>query len=196
MLPRQRRVRSDALESRERILAAAAELLYGNPIWNRAALTVPAVAAHAGLTERTIYRHFGSERGLRDAVMEHMLRQANSTLEGLSLDNLSDMARRLLEHSSTYPVSARTEQDPSVVKRNQRRRRLLLDATRPYTRAWSTADRRVAAAMLDVQWASVNYERLILEWGLPRKDAVRGITWVLGLIEAAIRDGDRPPHAE
>ena len=46
--------------------------------------------------------------------------------------------------------------------------------------------------MLDVLWAVVSYERLVVDWELDPKDAVRGITWVIGLVEAAVREGRRP----
>src|SRR3954469_14909974 len=68
--------RQRVAETRERIVAAGAELLHGFPIWNWDALTPGAVAEHAGVTERTVYRYFGSERELRDAVMARMEHEA------------------------------------------------------------------------------------------------------------------------
>ena len=43
--------------------------------------------------------------------------------------------------------------------------------------------------MLDVLWAVVSYERLVVDWELDPKDAIRGITWVIGLVEDAVRGG-------
>ena len=54
------------------------------------------------------------------------------------------------------------------------------------------ADRLVAAAMFDVLWSVASYERLVVDWQLDRKQAIRGITWVIGLIEEAVRNGRRP----
>jgi len=48
--------RQQVAETRERIVAAGAELLHGFPIWNWRALTVRAVAERAELNERTVYR--------------------------------------------------------------------------------------------------------------------------------------------
>jgi hypothetical protein len=62
----------------------------------------------------------------------------------------------------------------------------------PPTEDWSEADRVLAAAVLDVLWSIASYERLVADWRLDPKEAVRGITWVLGLVEEAIRDGRRP----
>ena len=41
--------------------------------------------------------------------------------------------------------------------------------------------------MLDVLWSVVSYERLVVDWELDPKDAIRGITWVIGLVEDAVR---------
>ena len=46
--------------------------------------------------------------------------------------------------------------------------------------------------MLDVLWSVVSYERLVAEWGLDPEDAIRGLTWVIGLVEDAIRAGHAP----
>jgi hypothetical protein len=46
--------------------------------------------------------------------------------------------------------------------------------------------------MFDVLWSVVSYERLVADWHLHPKDAIRGATWVIGLVERAIRAGRRP----
>ena len=52
--------------------------------------------------------------------------------------------------------------------------------------------RAVAAAMLDVLWSVATYERLVADWHFDRQQAIRGIGWVIGLVEEAIRSGRRP----
>ena len=46
--------------------------------------------------------------------------------------------------------------------------------------------------MFDVLWGVAPYERLVADWGLESDQAVAGITWVIGLIEDAVREGRRP----
>ena len=46
--------------------------------------------------------------------------------------------------------------------------------------------------MLDVLWSVTSYERLVADWDLDPKQAIRGVTWVIGLVEEAIRRGRRP----
>ena len=89
--------RQRAAETRERIVAAGAELLHGFPVWNWRALTIRSVAARAGVNERTVYRHFANERDLRDAVMARLESEAGVALEGLALGGLSSVLEM------TYP---------------------------------------------------------------------------------------------
>ena len=74
----------------------------------------------------------------------------------------------------------------------QRQREALLAAVAPPTAEWSPVDRAVAASMLDVLWGVMSYERMVVDWGLEPKDAIRGIAWVIGLVEDAIREGRGP----
>ncbi len=93
---------------------------------------------------------------------------------------------------SSFPLEPRTPRDPTVAAANQRQREALLAAVAPSTTAWSPVDRALAASMLDVLWSVVSYERLVVDWELDPKDAIRGITWVIGLVEDAIREGRGP----
>jgi AcrR family transcriptional regulator len=184
--------REKAAATRGRIIAAAADLLHGYPVWNWTALTVRSVSQRAGVSERTVYRHFAGERELRDAVLERLRQEAGVDLKGLRLEDLSDVAVRILEYASTFPIEARSYRDPTVAAENERQRAALLAAVRPATSRWSSVDRKIAAGLLDVLWSPISYERLVGEWGLAPKEAIRAITWLIGLIEAAIRSGTRP----
>ena len=66
------------------------------------------------------------------------------------------------------------------------------EAVRPAAKDWSTTDRRIAAGMLDVLWSPASYERLVGDWDLPPKEAIRAITWVMQLLEDAIRNSSGP----
>lgn len=185
--------RQRAAETRERIVAAGAELLHGSPIWNWRALTARAVAERAGVNERTVYRHFAGERELRDAVLGRLEEEAGVELHGLTLEDVRTVTARMFEYVSSFPIEPRTPRDPTVVAANQRQRDALLKAVTDSAGGWSDADRTVAAAMLDVLWSVVSYERLVVDWDLDPKEAIRGITWVIGLVVGAVRHGP-PPH--
>jgi AcrR family transcriptional regulator len=179
-------------ETRERIITAGADLMHGFPVWKWTELTVPAVARRAGVTERTVYRHFSGERDLRDAVLERLREEAGVSLEGLELGNLKEVATRIFEYVSSFPIEARVSTDPSVAAENERQRTALLRAVRPAAKDWSATDRRIAAGMLDVLWSPASYERLVADWDLPPKEAIRAITWVMQLLEDAIQNSSGP----
>jgi hypothetical protein len=65
-------------------------------------------------------------------------------------------------------------------------------ASSPHT-GWSAGDRTIVAAGLDVLWSVASYERLVADWDPDPRDAVADVTWAIGLVEDAIRNG-RGPH--
>jgi len=184
--------RERVAETRARIVAAGAELLHGFPIWNWRALTVRAVAERAGVTERTVYRYFASERELRDAVMLELEAESGVDIEGLALEDLREMTERIFRYVSSFPLEERLARDPTMAAANQRQRDALTGAVAPLTSEWPDRDRQVAAAMLDVLWSVVAYERLVTDWDLEPGQAIAGITWVMALVEEAIKEGRRP----
>jgi AcrR family transcriptional regulator len=179
-------------ETRHRIVAAGCEILQRSSIRDWHALTVRAVAERAGVNERTVYRHFANERGLRDAVMHRMEEQAGIDLSALSLAGIADVAGRIFASVATHPLPPRPPLDPTLSEASERQRAALLRAVGPHTEGWTDADRSVAAAMFDVLWGVAPYERLVGDWDLGPEQAVAGITWVIGLIEDAVREGRRP----
>jgi AcrR family transcriptional regulator len=184
--------RQRAAETRERIVAAGAELLHGFPVWNWSALTVRGVARRARVNERTVYRHFSNEQELRAAVLSRQAEEARVDLEGLRLGDLQDVTARIFEYLSSFPVEPRTPRDPTLTAAGRRLREALLKAVAPSSQDWSEVDRTLAAAMLDVLWSAASYERLVADWELDPAEAIRGVTWVIGLVEDAIRRGRRP----
>ena len=144
------------------------------------------------MTERTVYRYFGSERGLRDAVMDRMEQDAGIELEGLSLDQVQDVAAQIFEYVSRFPIEPRTPRDPTVAAANERQRQALLGAVRRGTKGWPRRDRVLGAAMLDVLWSPVAFERLVTDWQLDAREATAAITWTIGLIQHALHEGPRP----
>jgi AcrR family transcriptional regulator len=178
--------RQQVAETRSRIVAAGAELLHDFPVWSWHALTVRAVAERAGVNTRTVYRYFASERELRDAVFAHLERESGVDLDDLRLDNLQALTARLFAFVSTFPLEPRTPRDPTLLAADQRMHDALHRAVDPATEGWSAPDRGMAAAMLDVLWSMPTYERLVGAWGLDPADATRAVTWVMGLVEAAL----------
>jgi AcrR family transcriptional regulator len=184
--------RRQAVETRERIVAAGCRLLQRSSVRDWRALTVRGVAEQAGVNERTVYRYFGNERSLRDAVMQRLEQRAGIDLEALSLDNVAAVAARILTHVSSYPLRPKPVLDPTLTDAHLRQRTALLDALDETTAGWADEDRRAVAALLDVLWSVASYERLVSDWDLEEERAIRALAWAIGLVQEAVRSGRSP----
>jgi AcrR family transcriptional regulator len=184
--------RERAAETRERIVDAGSELLHRESIRDWKKLTVRAVAERAGVNERTVYRYFGSERGLRDAVMHRHEEEAGIDLVGMQLQDIGKVATQIFDHVSSYPKEPRPPLDPTLVDANQRQREALLGAIAAGAEQWPDEDRTVVAAVFDVLWSVAAYERLVVDWDIDHRRAIQGISWVIELVEEAVRNGRGP----
>jgi AcrR family transcriptional regulator len=184
--------RERAEQTRERIVAAGAELVHESSIRDWRGVTIGAVAERAGVNKRTVYRHFANERVLRDAVFRRTEEEAGVDLTTLRLDGVSEAAERVFRYVSRYPLDEPPALDPTLVEANRRQHDALLAAVKEHAEGWSSTDRTLAAATLDVLWAVGSYERLVNDWQLDRDDAIRAITWAIELVEHAVRDDRRP----
>lgn len=184
--------REKAAETRDRIVTAGTELLRRSSVGDWRGLTIRAVAERAGVNERTVYRYFGNERGLHDAVMQRQEEEAGIDLAGMELDDIADIASRIFDYVSSNPIQPRPPLDPTLDAAKQRQQEALLGAIAARTARWPSEDQVVAAAMFDVLWSVASYERLVVDWQIDSAQAIRGITWVIGLVEAAVRGGRGP----
>lgn len=184
-----------AAQTRERIVAAGSELVHAFDAWNWRDLTFKAVAERAGVGERTVYRHFPTERHLHDAVMQRLESEAGISYEDVNLTNIDDVTARVFASLQRFSVrrSVDTPQDPTFVGVDARRREALVRAVSASAPAWSAAQQQMAAALLDVLWNVPSYERLVGVWGIDGTDATRAIGWVMAKVISAIEDDDAPP---
>lgn len=188
--------RERASQTRTRIVEAGAELVREASIRDWRGVTIRAVAERAGVNERTVYHYFSSQRSLRDAVMHRLEEQVGVDLANLRLDEVAVATTRILRYVSDLPRDPEPQLDPTLVEATRRQHDALIAAVKEEAHRWPSGDRTVAAAMLDLLWAVASYERLVVNWQLDPEDAIRGITWVIGLVENAVRDGRQPPRPE
>ncbi len=184
--------RAQSVETRERIVGAAKKLLRRSSVRDWQSLTIRAVAQEAGVNERTVYRHFTDERGLRDAVMRDLERDAGIDLANLQLEDVGDVAGRIFDHVSSYTFEKRP-MDPTMTEALLRQREALHDALEPWTTEWPAPTAAAVAALFDVMWSVGSFERLTVGWQLPHQQARDALTWLIGLVEEAVRAGRRPP---
>jgi AcrR family transcriptional regulator len=183
---------AQSAETRERIIMAARHLLLDSSIRDWHSLTIRAVAQRAGVSERTVYRHFADERGLRDAVMHRLEEDAGIDLTHLRLEDVADVAARIFAHVASYPFPARSPKDATMTEATLRQREALHDALEPWTATWPAPTAAAVAALLDVLWSVDAYERLALDWEIDHEQAIRTLTWAIGLVETALREGRGP----
>jgi AcrR family transcriptional regulator len=186
--------RQQAAETRARILDAASALVHGFPTWDWRALTFRAVAARAGVSERTVYRHFPTERELRDAVMRRLEEEAGVSYEGLGLDDLAAVTALVFSSRASFAASPTLVDDPTFVAEDRLRRDALRDAVAEVATDWTDVEREMAAGLLDVLWNVPSFERLVIQWGLDAEDASRAIEWAIGLVVGALRAGGPSPR--
>lgn len=184
--------RTRAGETRDRIITAGCELLHQTSITDWRGLTIRAVAVRAGVNESTVFRHFGSERGLKDAVMHHLELEAGIKLDELSLDDIAGAATKILETVASYPIDRREPTDPTLLETGRRQHEALTRAVAQHRTDWSASDTEIAAAMLDTLWSAEVFQRLAVDWHMDQERATKGIAWVIGLVVAAIQEGQPP----
>ncbi|MDN4516221.1 TetR/AcrR family transcriptional regulator [Mycolicibacterium austroafricanum] len=190
--------RRRAEQTRDRILTAGSELVHEYRTWDWRELTFRAVAERAGVGERTVYRHFPTERHLHDAVMRRLEDEAGVDYHGIDLANLTDVTGRFFASLQRFTVdrTVPTPAGPAFAGADERRRRALLHAVAGATPDWPEDRRRAVAGVLDVLWSLPSYERLADAWDLSAADASGALNWLIDRVIALIQAGDAPPAGQ
>ncbi len=179
-------------DTRERIVLAGVDLVHGLPSWDWTNLTARAVSERAGVSERTVYRHFSTEQNLRDAVMQHLVADSGIDLSTLRMEEFSDITSRMFSYLASFAVAPQTETDPTFASMDQVRRQALQDAVARSLPDWPESEQRAVAAMLDLFWNPPYYERLIADWDITPERASELFGWMIDTILDAIKAGRRP----
>ena len=183
-----------AAQTRELIVSAAGDLVHEFESWDWRELTFRAVAERAGVGERTVYRHFPTERHLHDAVMHRLEEDAGVCYDDVDLGNLEETTGRVFASLHRFSVrqSVQTTGDPAFVTVDERRREALRRAVTAAAPQFSDAERRTVAGLLDVLWNVPAYERLVGAWSVDAADATRAIGWLMTKVVHAIEQGESP----
>lgn len=185
--------RERAAETRARIVAAGSDLVHGFDGWNWEGLTYRAVAEQAGVGERTVYRHFPTERLLHDAVMQRLHEEAGVTYEEVTVANLTEVTARVLTSMARFSPGPTLQlpDDPTFEAVDRRRRDALhrvvdeLDVDPP--------QRETLAGVLDVLWNLPAFDHLVRGWDLDPERASAALRWLMALVLRAAAAGDLPP---
>jgi AcrR family transcriptional regulator len=186
--------RQGAAETRERIIDAGSRLVRGFTTWDWDELTFRAVAERAGVSERTVYRNFPSERQLHDAIMARLEDEAGVSYQDVELDNLGEVTARVfgsLRRFATKDI-VDTPRGPAFAGADARRHEALNRAVTARAPEQPDAQRRALAGLLDVLWSPPTYERLIGAWNLDNVEAIGAVQWLIAKVIAAV-DSNEPP---
>jgi AcrR family transcriptional regulator len=179
--------------TRDRILTAALDLAHQVSSWDWHELTVRNVARQAGISERTIYRHFSNEHELHEAVQHRIELESGAPLRrNPRLQDLPDEVARVFEYLSTFQAAGPRLDNPPFLEVHRTRQAALLRALDPYTRSWSESDRRLAAALVDVLGALETFDRITHAWGLTAEEAAKGVSTLTQYLVNVIAEGTPP----
>ncbi len=183
--------RRQTAETRDRIISAGAQIVHQFPTWDWTNLTVSIVGMRAGVSVRTVQRHFPSERQLREAVLGRLVDESRISLETITLDNFDNVIKQLFGYLSSFKAQPITPlvTDPTFALIDQFRRDILVGMVTEKSPSWSDRDRETVAAVLDIIWTLPPYERLITSWGFDIDRAIGALSWIVALIREAVQMG-------
>lgn len=180
-------------QTRERILEAAIAQIAEDGL---AELTVPLVAERAGVSLRTVYRHFPTKDDLIDSVAEFRDLQFGSQGPPASVEELVETTPRLFEGFAARDDLVRAA-DVSAAGRQihdrarRRRAKALSQILEDVTRDLPPAEARRVAATVQVLWSTRAWLTLHDNWGMDGDEAGKAAQWAIAtLLDEARRMGD------
>jgi AcrR family transcriptional regulator len=175
-------------QTRGRIVDAGVEIVRGLATWDWNVVTFRAVAERAGVGERTVYRHFPTERDLRDAVMGRLAEEAGVDYDSVTLASVAEVAGRVFRSLGSFAVAATPPPpaDPTFIAVDDQRRRALLRAVAAEAPDLSERQHVAVAAALDILWSVASYERLVTAWGMDPDEAINVIGAAIGAVAEGI----------
>jgi AcrR family transcriptional regulator len=181
-----------AAATRNRIINAGVRLVRGFTTWDWDELTFRAVAEGAEVSERTVYRHFPTERHLHDAIMGRLEDEAGIAYQAVAMDNFGEVTARLFASLGRFAIkdSIGAPHGAAFVGAEAKRHHALDRAI--VAPQLSDAQRRALAGLLDVLWSPPTYERLVGSWNLDKSDAVEAVQWLIAKVIAAVEDNEAP----
>jgi AcrR family transcriptional regulator len=159
------------------------------------------IAAVAGVSERTIYRHFPDRDSLLDGLSRRLPPLADKpSFRAGGLDELAPTSRRLMELLDEHYVTARAEAvfnaDPrrfaADTRTNTRQMRELFQKELPEL---TEREQVRIAAVIRCLVSTQAWLRMREEFGVPGTESGPVVAWVIDTIISELRAGNTPPAA-
>jgi AcrR family transcriptional regulator len=178
-----------AAATRQRIIDAALE---GFTPWGTE-LPFDKVAEHARVSERTVYRHFPTQKDLFDAVATQVVARSGWTPEGIEAETLGATAARAFTYFGTLFRSVDpTPEAPGMKELRSKRLEMIERIVGPYTEGMDPALARGLHAVFD-GLVRVPFLRGMHEhWGLGGEDAGRAVEWAINALLDQLRREETP----
>jgi AcrR family transcriptional regulator len=185
-----------AAQTRELILDAVTTLL-----GDRRAdeMTNRQIADEAGVSERTVYRHFADRSAMLEGLTQRLPEiEDRPSFAEVHLDDLPAQTRRLMELLEQHQVAARAEAvlnaDPRCfgVATRQNSEQILAVLARDLPDLDDRDHRRIAAAMRCLG-STQAWLRMREEYGVPGTESGPVVEWVMGLVVRELMSGNTPP---
>ena len=173
-----------AAATRQRIIEAAVE---GFAPWSTD-LPFDRVAERARVSERTVYRHFPTQKDLFDAVAAHVVARSGWNPDEVEADSLGATAARAFTYFGTlFPRVDRAPEAPGMKALRNKRFEMIDRIVGPYTNGMDPVQARGIFAVFDglvrVQFLRGMHEH----WGLGGQDAGRAIEWAINALFDQLR---------
>lgn len=181
--------------TRDRILDAALDLMAEG----EAALTIASVASQAGVTDRTVYRHFATREALLEAIWPRLQARVASkgfprTAQAL-IDTPRDLFPRFDEQPNLVRASVYSESGREVrLKSNAERQAAMLACVEDALPGLSDAAKRRRAAI--VQLIDSAYAWAVMKdfWGLDGVEAGKAASEAIAILLGQQLPADDAPH--
>ncbi|MBW3570342.1 MAG: TetR/AcrR family transcriptional regulator [Gemmatimonadetes bacterium] len=183
--------REQAEQTREKILDAVVEEMSEGGLHT---FSVAAAARRAGVAERTVYRHFPDLEALIEGL-DTRFAALNLQAEPERPEELPEAPSRLFAlfdaHENLVRARLQTDLGQEVRRRERAKRaRWLQGVLEEATEHLSSAGRRRVAAVLHHLVSSESWRMMKDEFGFDGAESGLAVGWAVGLIVAALRDGD------
>jgi AcrR family transcriptional regulator len=189
---------AQAEETRQRILAAVAELFEETP---EEALSFDAIAAKAGVQKRTVFRHFAGKDALLEAFWAWINRkvalrtwpETEADLLAMPPETFAGFDRH--EGVIRAALTSRSGREMRLRANPERQaafRRSLADATR----GLDPARAEQAIAVIQLLYSAPAWHALKEYWRLDGREAGEAVAWAIGTLLDAVRRDAPDDHQD